>query len=92
MISIAVWLVLGAVVGWLVNVIQRTNRQLGALINVALGVSGAVAGGFASRVLGLTGGDSAAGLSVHGVILPVVGALVAIGVIQLAWRRRSAKG
>lgn len=87
MINIVSWLVLGSVVGWAVNVAMKTNRQLGALINVALGTIGAIAGGLASLVLGLSGGDSAARLSVYGLVMSVVGALVAIGVTQMVWRR-----
>lgn len=92
MVSIVLWLVVGSVIGWVVNVVQKTNRQLGALVNVALGVVGAVIGGLASRVLGFSSGDIAAGLSVYGLVLSVVGALVAIGVVQLAWRRGGTAG
>ena len=49
--GIIMWIVIGAVAGWVASMIMGTNARQGGLMNVIVGVVGAVLGGFLTRVL-----------------------------------------
>ena len=44
--GILVWLIVGGVVGWLASIIMRTDAQQGILLNVIVGIVGALLAGF----------------------------------------------
>lgn len=49
MISILLWLLFGAFVGWVASIIMNRNSSMGAFTNIAVGVVGAAIGGFLFR-------------------------------------------
>jgi uncharacterized membrane protein YeaQ/YmgE (transglycosylase-associated protein family) len=46
MINLIMWLVLGALIGWIASIVMRTDAQQGILLNVFVGIVGAAIGGF----------------------------------------------
>ena len=44
--GIIVWLIVGGVVGWLASIIMRTDAQQGLLLNIVVGIVGALLAGF----------------------------------------------
>ena len=46
MINLVLWLLFGALVGWLASMVMRTDAQQGALLNIVVGIIGALIGGF----------------------------------------------
>src|SRR5688500_20125445 len=44
--GILIWLIVGGVVGWLASIIMRTDAQQGILLNVIVGIVGALLAGF----------------------------------------------
>jgi uncharacterized membrane protein YeaQ/YmgE (transglycosylase-associated protein family) len=40
------WLIFGAIIGWLASKIMGTDAQQGALLNIIVGIVGALIGGF----------------------------------------------
>jgi uncharacterized membrane protein YeaQ/YmgE (transglycosylase-associated protein family) len=40
------WILVGAVAGWLASIVARTGERMGCLLNVVVGVVGAVIGGW----------------------------------------------
>ena len=84
--NIIIWLVLGAVVGWVASVIMRTDGQQGVFLNVLVGVVGAaVAGWFANPLLGVSTinqGD----LSMASVLVSILGAVILLAVVGLVRR------
>ncbi len=48
MINFILWLLFGALVGWLASIVMRTDAQQGALLNIVVGIVGAFIGGFTS--------------------------------------------
>ena len=55
MINFILWLLFGALVGWLASIVMRTDAQQGALLNIVVGIIGAMLGGFLFNLLGLGG-------------------------------------
>ena len=46
MITLILWIVFGAVVGWLASLVMARDSQQGALGNIVVGILGATVGGF----------------------------------------------
>jgi uncharacterized membrane protein YeaQ/YmgE (transglycosylase-associated protein family) len=51
--GIIAWLIFGAIIGWIASMIMGTNAQQGALLNIIVGIVGALLGGFLADLLGL---------------------------------------
>lgn len=54
--GILLWIVIGALAGWVGSMIMGTNGRQGSIMNIVVGIVGAVIGGFMTRVFF---GDSA---------------------------------
>src|ERR1700712_2868654 len=67
--GIIIWLVVGGIVGWLASIIMRTNAQQGLLLNIVVGIVGAVIGGL---IFG-RGNINNAGLSVSTFLVSLLG-------------------
>ena len=79
------WLIFGAIAGWLASMLAGENAEQGWLANIAVGVVGAVIGGF---IYGLFGGDGFEfGWSIGSFIVAVGGALVLLFGLRLIRRR-----
>ena len=79
-----IWLILGALVGWIASRIMGTNRQQGFLMDMIIGIAGAYLGGFLGSFLG-AGTSINDGFSIVGLITSVAGAVIllyAIGMIR----------
>lgn len=41
-----IWLIVGGVIGWLASLVMKTDGQQGIILNVVVGIAGAVLGGW----------------------------------------------
>src|SRR5262245_53840108 len=83
-INLIVWLLVGALIGWLASMVMRTDAQQGALLNIVVGIVGAMIGGF------LLGGPTinSDALNVTALVVSFVGAVVLLAIVNLATRGR----
>jgi uncharacterized membrane protein YeaQ/YmgE (transglycosylase-associated protein family) len=87
--GIIVWLIVGGVVGWLASIIMRTDAQQGMLLNVIVGIVGALLAGFVvSPMLGI--GTINEGISVATFLVSLVGAVILLAIVNL-FRRGSVR-
>ena len=87
MINFILWLLFGALVGWLASIIMRTDAQQGALLNIVVGIVGAFIGGFLFNLLGGGGSNiNNSDFSIGALLVSLVGAVVLLGIINLARR------
>ena len=85
--GILVWLIVGGVVGWLASIIMRTDAQQGILLNVVVGIVGALLAGFiVSPMLGI--GTINEGVSVASFLVSLVGAVILLAIVNLFRRGR----
>jgi uncharacterized membrane protein YeaQ/YmgE (transglycosylase-associated protein family) len=49
--EIVLWIIFGALAGWIASIIMGTNAEQGAVANIAVGIIGAFIGGFFVRML-----------------------------------------
>jgi uncharacterized membrane protein YeaQ/YmgE (transglycosylase-associated protein family) len=75
------WLVLGALAGWIASMIMGTNRQQGLLMDVVVGIVGAFLGGFIFNTLFNSAGVT--GFNLPSLLVAVVGAVVLLWLIRL---------
>ena len=73
------WIVFGALVGWIANMVMGRQGS-GCLVNIALGLVGAVAGGFLFSLL--TGGFH---YEYHGFIVSTLVAVIGAVIVLAAW-------
>lgn len=85
MINFIVWVVFGALAGWVASMIAKTNDEQGALGNIVVGLLGAVVGGYIARALG---GPGVTGFNL-GSLLVAVGGAVLLLFLYNAVRRRA---
>ena len=85
--GILVWLIVGGVVGWLASIVMRTDAQQGILLNVVVGIVGALLAGFVvSPLLGI--GTINEGISIATFLVSLVGAIVLLAIVNLFRRGR----
>ena len=89
MINFILWLLFGALVGWLASMVMRTDAQQGALMNIIVGIVGAFLGGLLFSFLpGSTSNINNSDFSLGGLLVSFVGAVVLLGIVNLATRGR----
>ncbi len=69
------WIVFGALAGWLASKLMHTDAQQGAGMNIVLGIIGAVVGGFLMNTFGQPG---VTGFDLYSIIVATLGAVVVI--------------
>jgi uncharacterized membrane protein YeaQ/YmgE (transglycosylase-associated protein family) len=77
--GILAWVVLGLVAGWIASKVMGTDDQQGVIANIAVGVLGAVIGGF---LWGLFGADGAVDLTLSGLLIATTGAIVLLALYR----------
>jgi uncharacterized membrane protein YeaQ/YmgE (transglycosylase-associated protein family) len=82
--NIIVWLILGAVSGWIASIITGKNSEMGAGMNILVGVVGAFIGGWLAGIFGL---GPATGLNLWSFIISIVGAVILLGIVSLFKRK-----
>ena len=82
MINFTLWLLSGALVGWLASLIMRLSAQQGALLNIIVGIIGAFLGGIIFRALGFGGPDFDNSINFPALVISWIGAVVLIAIIN----------
>ena len=82
-------IIVGGILGWLASIIMRTDAQQGMLLNVIVGIVGALIAGFVvSPMLGI--GTINEGISVATFLVSLVGAVILLAIVNL-FRRGSVR-
>ncbi|MBP9710552.1 GlsB/YeaQ/YmgE family stress response membrane protein [Patescibacteria group bacterium] len=77
--GIILWIIFGALVGWLASVIMKTDAQQGAGLNIIVGIIGAVLGGWVMSFIGKTG---VTGFNLYSLLVALVGAVILIAIVK----------
>ena len=85
-----IWLIVGGLIGWLASMVMKTDGQQGIILNVIVGIVGAMlAGWFISPLVGV-GTINQDNFSLPALLISFVGAVVLLGAVNLL-RRGSAR-
>ena len=88
-INIIVWIIVGAIAGWLASIVMKTNREQGFVADVIVGIIGAFIGGF---ILDLLDGDAAVasgpdvGLNIGSILTAFIGAVILLAILRAVRR------
>jgi len=75
--GILIWIVLGAVAGWIASLIMKSSS--GLLMDIVVGIVGALLGGWVMNILGESG---VTGFNLYSVAVAVLGALILIAILR----------
>jgi len=75
-----IWIIFGAIAGWVASIITGKNRKMGAVANIVVGILGAFIGAGIMSTLGMQVPE---GLSVMGFLVAVGGSVILIVVSGL---------
>lgn len=81
--GIILWIIFGALVGWIASIIMKTDAEQGALLNIVVGVIGAVLGGWIMNFFGQSG---TTGFNVYSFVVALIGAVVLIAIVKMIRR------
>jgi uncharacterized membrane protein YeaQ/YmgE (transglycosylase-associated protein family) len=83
--GILLWIIFGALAGWIASVIMKTNATQGTLMDIIMGIVGAVVGGFLMNLIGQSG---VSGFNLYSLVVAVLGAIVVIAIGRALRRNR----
>lgn len=73
------WIVFGALVGWIASLIMKTDAQQGPLLNIVVGIVGAVLGGW---IMNFLGEPATTGFNLYSFVVALLGAIVLITIVK----------
>ena len=79
-----VWIIFGALAGWIASMIMGKNAQMGALANIVVGIVGAVIGGF--LMTNVFGASGVTGFNLTSLLVAIGGAVVLLFLAGLVRR------
>ncbi|ADI14995.1 GlsB/YeaQ/YmgE family stress response membrane protein [Truepera radiovictrix] len=82
-VSILLWIVFGALAGWIASLIMKTNREQGLLTDIIVGIVGAFIGGFIFNLFGATG---VTGFNIGSLLVAIIGAVVLLAIVKAVRR------
>ena len=77
--DIILWIIFGALVGWIAPVVMGTDEQQGAVLNIVVGIVGSVIGGWLMRFFGES---PVTGFNLYSFIVALIGAVVLIAIVK----------
>ena len=83
--SIIAWIILGLIAGFIASKIVTTSGE-GLILDIVLGVVGAVVGGF---IFGLFGAAGVTGLNLYSMIVAIIGAIIVLVVYHAVVGRKA---
>ena len=81
--GILLWIIFGALVGWIASIIMKTDAEQGPLLNIIVGIIGAVLGGWIMNFFGQSG---TTGFNLYSFIVALLGAIVLIAIVRAVRR------
>ena len=82
------WLVIGGVLGWLASLVMKTAGQQGIILNVVVGIIGALVAGFVVAPFLGTGTINSNDFSLAGLVVSFIGAVILLAIVNLFRRGR----
>lgn len=77
--GIIIWIIFGGLVGWIASIIIGTNPQQGLMLNIIVGIVGAILGGW---IMSFFGENGVTGFNLYSFIVAILGAVILIIVVK----------
>lgn len=69
--NMVIWILFGALAGWIASIIMKRNAQMGAIANIVVGIVGAFIGGY---LMNLAAAAGITGVNLNSVVIAIFGA------------------
>jgi uncharacterized membrane protein YeaQ/YmgE (transglycosylase-associated protein family) len=79
--NIVLWIIMGALAGWVASMIMGTNARQGGLMNIVVGIVGAMLGGFIMNFFGTAG---VTGFNIWSFIVALIGSVALLAIYKMA--------
>jgi uncharacterized membrane protein YeaQ/YmgE (transglycosylase-associated protein family) len=88
--NIILIIIIGGILGWLASLVMRTDAQQGILLNIVVGIVGAILAGFLVSPLLGAGTITSGSFDIGSLIVSFIGALILLAIVNL-FRRGSVR-
>ena len=80
-----IWIIFGALVGWIASMFMNTDAEQGPLLNIIVGIIGAALGGFLMNTFGQPG---VTGFNLYSIFVALLGSIVLLWIYKAFTGRR----
>ncbi len=80
--GILLWIIFGALAGWIASMLTATNENQGAIGNIVVGIIGAFVGGL---IMSMLGGQDVTGFNLYSLAVAIGGSVL----VLFLWKRIS---
>lgn len=78
-----IWLIVGGVIGWIASLVMKTDQQQGIVLNIVVGIVGAMLGGwFISPLLGAPTINQDV-FSMASMVVSLLGAILLLAIVNV---------
>ena len=77
------WIIIGGILGWIASIIMHTNAQQGLLLNIIVGIVGALVAGFLLTPLFGIGTINQNNFSLPALLVSLLGAIILLAIVNL---------
>jgi uncharacterized membrane protein YeaQ/YmgE (transglycosylase-associated protein family) len=84
--NLIIWLIVGGVLGWIASKIMRTDAQQGIVLNIVVGVIGALLAGLLLTPLFGVGTINQSSYSLPSLFASLLGAIILLAIVNLVRR------
>lgn len=78
--GIIIWLIVGGIVGWLASLVMKRDAQQGIILNVVVGIVGAMLAGW------IFGGGINEAITLRTFLFSIIGAVILLAIVNLFTR------
>lgn len=79
--GIIIWLIVGGIVGWLASLIMKRDAQQGIILNIIVGIVGALIAGW------IFGGGINQAITLTSFVYSLIGAVILLAIVNLFTRK-----
>ena len=83
MINFLIWIIVGAVLGWVASLIMKTNSRQGLIADIIVGIAGAFVGGYFLSPIFNAGTINEGDFSIPALLVSLGGAVILLAISKL---------
>ena len=87
--NLIVWLVVGGVIGWIASLVMKTDGQQGIVLNIVVGIVGAVLAGYVIAPLVGVSTINQGNFTLSGLVVSLGGSVILLALVNLLHRGRA---
>ena len=77
------WIIVGGILGWIASIIMHTNAQQGLVLNIIVGIVGALVAGLVLTPLFGIGTINQSNFSLPALLVSLLGAIILLAIVNL---------